>query len=226
MKRIAVVTGANRGIGKEVARGLAEKGFEVIATGRNIDKIKATTEDIGHEVIPVALDVSSQDSCEEFGRFMEENYNRVDVLVNNAGIIGNHPMTEFDMDQIHKVLDTNFFGAMMVTKAVFPLLRKSADARVINVSSGMGAMDSMHSGYAAYRLSKWGLNGFTMLLAGELVGSNIKVNAICPGWCHTDMGGSGAPRTPAKGAETAIWLATEENIPSGKFFRDKKEIAW
>lgn len=226
MNKIAIVTGANRGIGKEIAKQLVDKGMQVIATGRNLEKVTETAHEIGGIITPYVLDVSDEKSCNQFQDYLEQNFPRVDVLVNNAGIIGNRPMTAFDMEQTESVLNTNFYGAMRVTKAIYPLLEKSEGARIINISSGMGALDSMTGGYAAYRLSKWALNGFTLLLAGELANSNIKVNAVCPGWCQTDMGGSGAPRPAAKGAETAIWLATESNVSTGDFYRDKKRISW
>ena len=117
-------------------------------------------------------------------------------------------------------------GAIRMTKAVFPLLKKNEDARIINISSEMGKMSNLSGDHAAYRLSKWAMNGFTIMLSKELQDTNIKVNAMCPGWCHTDMGGTAAPRTPSQGAETATWLATSNDVGSEKFYSNKKEIGW
>ncbi len=225
-QKIAVVSGANRGIGKEIVKQLLEKGFKVIATGRSIDDIKQVAEELGQNVVAVAVDVSSDQSCERFSQFLKENYKKIDVLVNNAGIMGKNPISNFDLTQIEKVMNTNLYGAIRLSKAVFPFLKTSNDGRIINISSGMGEQKSLDGSHAAYRLSKWALNGFTIMLADDLKNTNIKVNAICPGWCKTDMGGSEAPRSSAIGAETAVWLACENIIPNGKFFRDKKEIPW
>ena len=224
--KTAVVTGANRGIGKEIARQLAERGFRVIATGRNLKNVQNAVREIGKSVFAFQTDVADPKSCQLLHNFIAENFPCVDVLVNNAGIYEGGSAIDFDIDRIRKVLETNFFGVMNVTRALWPLLRKSKDARVINLSSGMGAMKDMHSGgYDAYRLSKWSLNGWTMLLAADAPAS-IKVNSMCPGWVRTDMGGPQAPRSPEQGAETAVWLATEPEIPTGKFWRDKKIIDW
>lgn len=156
---------------------------------------------------------------------VESRYGRLDVLINNAGIIGNRPAAAFDLEQVHEVMDTNLYGTIHLTRAMWPLLLKSADARVINISSGMGSLGDQSKGdYAAYRMSKWALNGWTLLLAGDAPEA-VSVNAMCPGWVKTDMGGLGAER-PVEGAETAVWLATEKDIPSGKFWRDKAVIPW
>lgn len=224
--KTAVITGANRGIGKEIARQLALAGFKIILTARDPEKAQRAAGEIGGEVVSMELDVASEESVEAFGILLRDRVSQVDVLVNNAGIIGRRRLLEFDMQEMHEVLETNFFGALRTTRAVLPLMPKSPGSRIINISSEMGAWSELHGGHAAYRLSKVSLNAFTVLLANELRSTSIKVNAMCPGWVRTDMGGSGASRTPEKGAETALWLATEPNIPSGKFFKDKREIAW
>jgi NAD(P)-dependent dehydrogenase (short-subunit alcohol dehydrogenase family) len=225
-QKIAIISGANRGIGKEIAKQLAALDFKVIATGRSLEKIQSISKEIDGDITPVVVDVASTESCDRFSMYLNENFEKVDVLVNNAGIMGNKSISSFDLEQIGKVLNTNLIGAIRLTKAVFPLLSKSNDARIINISSQMGALRNLNGGYAAYRLSKWALNGFTLILASDLNNSNIKVNSICPGWCHTDMGGAGAPKSPAKGAETAVWLATEQSIVNGKFYSDKQIIEW
>ena len=225
-RKIAIVSGSNRGIGREIVKQLVQQEFIVIATGRNLEKITELTISIGQNAIPFSLDVSSDSSCESFSKYLTENFEKIDVLINNAGIIGKSSISDFNMNEIENVINTNFYGALRLTKAVLPLLKKSDDARIINISSGMGELSSLNGSSAAYRLSKWALNGFTIMLAEDLKTNNIKVNALCPGWCSTDMGGAEAPRSSAKGAETAIWLATEKSIPTGKFFRDKRIIAW
>jgi NAD(P)-dependent dehydrogenase (short-subunit alcohol dehydrogenase family) len=225
-QKIAIVSGSNRGIGKEIVKQLVEKGFKVIATGRSLENLQEIANEQGSNVIPVAVDVSSDHSCELFSLFLKENYKKIDVLINNAGIMGKTRISSFDLAQIEKVMNTNFYGALRLSKAVFPLLKNSDDGRIINVSSGMGELGSLDGSHAAYRLSKWALNGFTIMLADDLKDTNIIVNAMCPGWCKTEMGGSEAPRTAAMGAETVVWLATEKKIPNGKFFRYNKIIAW
>lgn len=225
-QRIALVSGANRGIGKEITRQLADQGWLVFATGRLASSIQAVATELGPNVVPLVCDVCRLDQCALAAALIESRCGRLDVLINNAGIIGNRPATAFDLDQIRDVMDTNLFGAIHLTRAMWPLLVKSDDARIINMSSGMGSLaDQSRGDYAAYRMSKWGLNGWTLLLAGDTP-ANITVNAMCPGWVKTDMGGLGAARPVEKGAETAVWLATEPDIPTGKFWRDKSEIPW
>jgi NAD(P)-dependent dehydrogenase (short-subunit alcohol dehydrogenase family) len=225
-QKVAIVSGANRGIGKEIVRQLANLGFKVLATGRKQNALEEIENETDNNVVTKAVDISVDESCKSFSDYLKENFTKVDVLVNNAGIMGNNNLTEFDLVEIEKVMNTNLLGAIRLTKACFPLLKNSSDARIINVSSEMGKLSGLNGSHAAYRLSKWSLNGFTIMLAKELVGTGIKVNAMCPGWCHTDMGGAGAPRTPAQGAETVSWLATSDTIGTGKFYSNKKEISW
>jgi len=127
---------------------------------------------------------------------------------------------------MRETMETNLYGPLMVTRALIPFLKKSDDSRVINLSSTMGQLSSMGAGYAAYRISKTALNSLTLIQSKELAREGIKVNSMCPGWVRTDMGGSNAERPVEKGAETAVWLSTEGKIPTGKFFKDKKEIPW
>src|SRR5262249_54260233 len=139
-------------------------------------------------------------------------FNKIDVLVNNAAIsLSSKSIIHIHIDELRQVLDTNFFGPLMLTKALLPLLKKSDDARVINVSSGMGSWNSLNSSYAAYRLSKLNLNALTIMLADELRGL-VKVNSASPGWVKTEMGGIHATDTPQQGADTILWLATQKNI--------------
>jgi NAD(P)-dependent dehydrogenase (short-subunit alcohol dehydrogenase family) len=133
---------------------------------------------------------------------------------------------DIDLENVKKVMETNFYGAWRMIQIFLPLLLKSDDSRIINISSGLGELNKLTGSYPGYSLSKAALNALTIMFSNELAGKNITINAMCPGWVKTDMGGPDAPREVAEGADTAVWLATEKAIPSGKFFRDRKEISW
>jgi NAD(P)-dependent dehydrogenase (short-subunit alcohol dehydrogenase family) len=226
-QQIILITGTNRGIGLGIGKAMAALGWQVIATGRTQAKAEEAAHAIGHGAIGIALDVTSEDSVREAADQLAKRFDHLDVLINNAGVMGNHPMQDFDLPQISHVMDANFMGPIRTSKYFLPLLRKSHDGRMVNVSSGMGELASLESGgYGAYRLSKTSLNAFTILLAAELRSTSVKVMAMCPGWVKTDMGGVGASRSVEQGAETAIWLSTANDVQSGKFYRDKKIIAW
>lgn len=226
-KKIAVVTGGNRGIGREVCRQLAAAGVMVVLTARDFDKAEKVSDELTGEVIPFKLDVTDAGDSEALYRFLLDSYNHLDILVNNAGTNpGAKGLITSDIEEIQSVYNANFFGPLIVVKALYSLLAKSDSGRIINVASGMGALKDLSGNYAAYRLSKAGLNAQTIILADELKHTNIKVNSVCPGWVRTDMGGSTAPRSVEQGAETIVWLALEKDIPTGKFFRDKKEISF
>lgn len=226
-KRIILVTGANRGIGFEICRQLAEMDQHVILTARNEEKGKAASAKLNGEVDFLRLDMTAPETFAEARRIIEEKYGKLDVLINNAGISkGSKGFDQAAMEDIRFVMETNLFGPVALIKTLLPLLLKSDDSRIINISSGMGAINDAGSGYAAYRLSKASLNAFSAFLAKDLSGTHIKVNAVCPGWVRTDMGGPLALRSVAKGAETAVWLATATSIPNGKFVRDQKVINW
>jgi len=235
-RTIAVVTGAGRGIGFETARQLAKRGMKVVLAARDPEKGRAAAARLRGEnldVDDVPLDVTSDESVREFARHVEKAYGRVDVLVNNAGIMIDgktgvpeaNSVTRTDVETLRKTMETNVYGALRVTQALLPLMPRS-DARIVNVSSGMGQLSDMNGGWTGYRLSKVSLNALTRIFADELKDTGIRVNSICPGWVKTDMGGPGAQRTPEKGAETIVWLATEPSVPTGGFFRDKKPIPW
>lgn len=223
MNRIVLVTGASRGIGAEICRQLLEKGCHTIRAARNIADLPPESDNASN----IQLDVNSIKQIETAVASVEKEFGRLDVLINNAGVIGPESFGSVTIEAIDKVLMTNYMGPLHTTIGFLPLLRLSDDARVINVSSGMGERESLKAGgYAGYRLSKAGLNSQTVLAASDLATDGIKVNAVCPGWVRTDMGGAGAHRPVEKGAETPVWLATESSIPTGKFFRDKKVIDW
>ena len=222
MSPVALVTGASRGIGAEIVRQLAaDHGFLVFAGARDPEEV---AEQEGVE--PIRLDVTDQSTIDAARERIEADPGRLDVLVNNAGITGPWAdrAAEEDLDQAHAVLETNLFGAWRLTQAVVPLLRSSDDARIVNVSSGAGQLNDMNGGYPSYRISKSGLNALTRILANEE--SGIRANSVCPGWVRTDMGGRGAPRSVEEGADTAVWLATDPDVGSGGFFRNRQPIPW
>lgn len=224
-KKTILITGANRGIGKEIARQMAELGWQVIVAARNFEAATNVAGEIGHDAFAVRLDVTDIAVIGQAAETIRQKSGRLDVLVNNAAIMGSSPMRSFDLDEMEQTMDTNLMGPIRTAKSFMPLMKESDDARMINLSSGMGELASLRSGgYAAYRLSKTSLNAFTILLASEL--QSVKVFAMCPGWVQTDMGGKGAPRPVSKGAETAVWLATDKQPVSGNFYRDKKVISW
>ncbi len=224
--KTALVTGGNRGLGFEIARGLHEKGFLVIVTSRSAKKAKQAAAEIGENTIPVELDQSKESSIKKAAKQISESIDQLDVVINNAGIMGTKPLTEFDTEQVETVWRTNAFGPLLIIKHFKELLDRSSHPRIINMSSGMGEIKGLQAGgYFAYRWSKWALNGLTLQLAADLP-HRYFVAAMCPGWCQTDMGGQNAPRSAEQGADTAIWLATENNLPSGKFWRDRREIHW
>jgi NAD(P)-dependent dehydrogenase (short-subunit alcohol dehydrogenase family) len=235
-RKIAVVTGAGRGIGFETARQLAKHGMKVVLAARDPEKGRAAVASLRGEDLDVddaRLDVASDESVREFARHVEKTYGRVDVLVNNAGIMidgktnatGSKSVTQADVETLRKTMETNVYGALRVTQALLPLMPRS-DARIVNVSSGMGQLSDMNGGWTGYRLSKVSLNALTRIFADELKDTGIRVNSICPGWVKTDMGGSNAPRTPEEGADTIVWLATEPRVPTGGFFRNRQPIPW
>jgi NAD(P)-dependent dehydrogenase (short-subunit alcohol dehydrogenase family) len=221
-RRVALVSGASRGIGAEIARELAaDQGFLVFAGARNPNDVERAG-----GIEPVRLDVTDQVTVDAAHDRLETDAGRLDVLVNNAGITGRWSETaaEEDLEHAHAVLETNLFGAWRLTQTMLPLLRRSDDGRIVNVSSGAGQLSEMNGGYPSYRISKAGLNALTRILSNEE--SGIRVNSMCPGWVQTDMGGRGAPRTVEEGADTAIWLATDTSVGSGGFFRNRKPIPW
>ena len=221
---VALVSGASRGIGREIARQLAaDHGFSVLAGAR--DPGGAGEPD--HDAIEwVKLDVTDQASVEALAEQVGSEPGRLDVLVNNAGVYGgSEGVADFDLDAAHEVLETNVFGVWRLTRAMMPLLRDSERARIVNVSSGAGQLSDMGGGRAAYRVSKAGLNVLTRVLAADE--DRILTNSMCPGWVRTDMGGDNATRSVEEGADTAVWLATlADDGPSGGFFRNREPIPW
>jgi NAD(P)-dependent dehydrogenase (short-subunit alcohol dehydrogenase family) len=228
-KRIAVVTGGNRGIGYEICRQLAAQGLLVVLTARDREKARRAAGLLGPDVIPFDLDVTVPDGARRLAEFLDGEMGGVDVLVNNAGVFLDREFGGLDvpMEVVRDSLETNLLGPWRLSQAVIPLMRGRGYGRIVNVSSGMGAMSEMAGGYPAYRVSKGGLNALTRILADELRGTNILVNVMCPGWVQTEMGGPRAPRPVDQGADTAVWLATlPDGGPTGQFFRDRRQIPW
>lgn len=229
--KVALVTGGNRGIGLGIVEGLAREGFYVYMGCRNTETGKLALdflEEYAGKIEMIKLDVTRKESINQAAVMVEKKSGKLDVLVNNAGIIGKRKsaLKDGDVKEMKEVMKVNFYGPMRMIHAFLPLLRKSRDGRIINVSSGMGALDDLFGGYAAYRLSKAGLNAQTILISNDLRGDRIKVFAMCPGWVKTEMGGAEAPRSVEKGAETVIWLATTDAAETGKFYRDMNIIPW
>jgi NAD(P)-dependent dehydrogenase (short-subunit alcohol dehydrogenase family) len=225
---IAVVSGANRGIGGETARQLAERGYEVIVTARDEQAARAMADEIGGTALQ--LDVSDPGSIARAAAAIADDPGSLDVLVNNAGIGSDFGVagTEPDFDAIQRALHTNFFGAYRLSIALLPLLRRSEHPRIVNVSSGMGAINEMGGWSPGYRVSKAALNAMTRILATELEGDGVKVNSACPGLVATDMGEQfGASKPVEDGAAGVVWLATlPDDGPTGGFFRDGRQISF
>jgi NAD(P)-dependent dehydrogenase (short-subunit alcohol dehydrogenase family) len=219
---VALVTGTSRGIGAEIARRLvADHDFVVFAGARDPDDVEE-----GDGIIPIELDVTDQDEVYAALETIGADPGHLDALVNNAGIYGD-PIgaAEYDLDRAREVFEVNTFGPWRLCQAFLPLLQRSSQPRIVNVSSGAGQLSDMNGGRAAYRLSKAALNALTRTLASDE--REVKVNAMCPGWVRTDMGGASAPKSVHEGADTAVWLATlDQDGPTGGFFRDREPIPW
>ena len=228
---VAVVTGANRGIGREVAGQLAGRGFLVVLGSRDSERGKQAASQLdpsGLRVIAYQLDVADQASIQAMARWVTEQLGRTDVVINNAAI---HYDTwqracSADLDIVEEALQTNLLGAWRTTQALLPLLRRSPHPRIINVSSEAGSISEMTGGAPAYSVSKAALNALTRLLAGELRADRILVNAVCPGWTATDMGEGGGRPIP-EGAASVVWAALlPDDGPTGGFYRDGQALPW
>ncbi|MCB0834015.1 MAG: SDR family NAD(P)-dependent oxidoreductase [Bacteroidetes bacterium] len=222
--KIILITGAGRGIGFETARQLHDEGHTVLLGVRSGRTPGFAPEE---RWLTLKLDVTRQPDIDAAADFIQKKFGRLDVLINNAGIgIGNKSLDQADVEEVKSIFDVNFYGPMRMNISCVSLLKKSDNARIINVSSQMGALAELSSGYAGYRLSKAGLNAQTMLLANELRSTGIRVVSVCPGWVKTDMGGAGAPRPVTEGAAGIVWLATSDRIETGSFYHDREVIPW
>jgi NAD(P)-dependent dehydrogenase (short-subunit alcohol dehydrogenase family) len=232
MGRIALVTGANRGIGTEICRQLGQLGMTVILTARDSFKGEAAAERLRAQGLDIHfqhLDVREQANVEEARARVLRQFGRLDVLVNNAAILLDEGVRFLDIS--YELLQTTFivntFGPFLTCKAFIPTMRENCYGRIVNISSEYGQMAQQTSDTSAYKLSKLALNGMTRILAEELVGTNIKVNSMCPGWVRTEMGGPHADLSVEQGADTAVWLATlPDDGPSGGFFQRREPLAW
>jgi len=233
VQRIAVVTGANRGIGFEICRQLAKKSVDVVLTARSAAKGREACRRLAQEGLAVRfhpLDVTKEASVARLGTFVNRMLGRVDILINNAGIYPERPTrtSRADLRLAREILETNLFGAWRLAQELLPLMKRQRYGRIVNVSSGSGQFaEGLHPDHPGYAVSKAAKNALTAMLADELRGTNILVNAVCPGWVRTDMGGPAAPRSISKGADTPVWLALlPDGGPSGRFFRDRRPIPW
>jgi NAD(P)-dependent dehydrogenase (short-subunit alcohol dehydrogenase family) len=234
--RIALVTGANRGLGFETCRQLAQCGFHVILTSRDRQRGVEATNALRAEGLGVThhlLDVTRLEHVASIHDFLIDKYGRLDVLVNNAGAFldpEQASILDVPIERIGRTLDVNFYGPLHMIRAFAPVMKANNYGRVVNVSSiggSLSLMSTLRGKVAAYRISKAALNAVTRLTAGAVKDYDIKVNSMCPGTIRTRMGGPKAPQSPAQGAETIIWLATlPSSGPSGKFFRDRKRLDW
>ncbi|MFR9726622.1 SDR family oxidoreductase [Streptomyces sp. MS19] len=228
---VAVVTGANRGIGLEVVRQLAKAGYTAVLGSRDPAKGEAAAKPLissGLDVVPARLDVDDAATVEALAARITDTYGRCDVLVNNAAILYDtwqRPATA-DLDVVRQALETNLLGAWRTTQAFVPLLRESPHGRIVNVSSGGGSISGMGAGAPAYCVSKAALNASTRMLAADLRAHGVLVNAVCPGWVATDMGGAGG-RPVSEGARSVMWaVELPDNGPTGGFFRDGRPLDW
>ncbi len=236
--RVAVVTGANRGIGLWTCRELVKLGLKVVLTSRDDSKGQQAAAQLGDEGIELdhhQLDVCDEESLEAFSAELRERYGRLDVLINNAGAVFEPAgskgratsIFDIEIDSFNKSFETNTLGALRCCRHLLPLMRDNGYGRVVNVSTGLASLTEMASGWPAYRVSKAALNAVTLILAAELEGTNIKVNSVCPGWVQTDLGGPDASRPIEDSVDTILWLATlRDEGPSGGFFRDCKLVPW
>ena len=228
---VAVVTGANRGIGREVVRALAASGYLVVLGSRDPARGEAAAAGLGGAsagVVACALDVADDASVRAAAAWVGDALGRCDALVNNAAIDYDTDAraTTADLDRVHRAMETNLFGAWRTALAFLPLLRESPHPRIVNVSSGSGSLADMSAGTPAYSVSKAALNALTRILAAELRSERVLVNAVCPGWVATDMGGAGG-RPVADGAASVTWaVLLGDDGPTGGFFRDGRPVAW
>jgi NAD(P)-dependent dehydrogenase (short-subunit alcohol dehydrogenase family) len=228
---LIVVTGGNRGIGFEICRQLAGRGAQVVLTARKPEAGEKAVQELARQGLAVQfhpLDVTGPQSVAALRDFLERTFSRLDVLINNAGILTAEraPGLEVDLATVRATLETNTLAPLYLSQTLTPLLKRSRAGRIVNVSSGLGALSTMAGGYAAYRISKTALNAVTGILAAELVGA-VAVNSVCPGWVRTDMGGPNAERDVSQGADSAVWLALDAPQDlTGKFVRDRKVIPW
>jgi NAD(P)-dependent dehydrogenase (short-subunit alcohol dehydrogenase family) len=238
-KRIAVITGANRGLGLGTAEQLAKNGFKVLMLGRRLAEVEKHAQTIlanGGDAEAYQVDVTNAAEVERFTKQVTEKYGTIHCLINNAGAFldrdrntqaGEPSIMATDPKLVSESFEINTIGPMRMCQAMIPLLKRADHGTIVNLSSGMGQLADMDGYYPAYRMSKTALNAMTRVFASELANTKIKVNAVCPGWVKTDMGGPNATRSLAEGVSGIVWAASlDARGPTGGFFRDGKSIPW
>jgi NAD(P)-dependent dehydrogenase (short-subunit alcohol dehydrogenase family) len=230
--RVAIVTGANRGLGLETSRQLLEQGVLVVLAGRDRAALDEAASRLGADdqrAMTVRMDVADAATITRARRDVLQRFGRVDILVNNAAVLvaEDGDVLEITSDDYRQTFDTNVFGVIEVCRAFVPDMARAGYGRVVNVSSGAGQLAAMTTYAPAYSMSKAALNAFTRLLAHTYRDAGVLVNAVDPGWVRTDMGGPSAPRSPQEGADSIVWAATlSDDGPTGGFFRDRRQITW
>ena len=230
--RVALVTGANRGIGYEICRQLAAMGIEVFLGARDpvkAEKAAARLADDGLPVRPVTLDVTSDESIRSATEQVDTACGRLDILINNAGIFvdKNGRAETIDLDRVRQTMETNTYGPILLCQAAIPSMKRRGYGRIVNLASELGSLTDMQTLYPAYRMSKTALIAYTRILANELAGTGVLANSMCPGWVKTEMGGPNAERAVEDSVDTALWLATlPDDGPTGGFFKDREELPW
>jgi NAD(P)-dependent dehydrogenase (short-subunit alcohol dehydrogenase family) len=230
--RVALVTGANRGLGLETSRQLLAKGLRVVLTGRDEGAVARALRDLHeHEdcAMTVSMDVTDVASIKSAQQAIAQRFGSVDILVNNAAVLlyEDEAVLSIPSEAYRRTFDTNVFGVIDVCRVFAPAMARAGYGRIVNVSSGAGQLATMSTYAPAYSMSKAALNAFTRILAHTYQSSGVLVNAVDPGWVKTDMGGPSAPRSPQEGTDTIVWLATlPDDGPSGGFFHDRRAIEW
>lgn len=235
---VALVTGANRGLGRQTAAELARRGLRVVLACRDAGAGEGAARNLrseGWHAIALPLELDDELALQQLVAEVEHRYQRLDVLINNAGAMlesglgqqGQPPkLADVDRECLQRSLDTHLLGAYVLCRAVLPGMNRRGYGRIVNVSSGMGALTGMEAGFPAYRIAKAALNALSCAVAAEAE-QGVKVNSVCPGWVQTDLGGAKAPRTVQQGAEGIVWAATlPADGPSGGFFRDGQPLSW
>ena len=232
-RRVALVTGANRGLGLETSRQLLAKGLSVVLAGRDGGALERARRSLAEHhqrsALTVQMDITCVESIAAAQRAVTEQLGSVDVVVNNAAVLlgENDDVLSIPADDFRRTFETNLFGMIEVCRAFVPGMVRAGYGRVVNVSSGAGQLATMSTYAPAYSMSKAAVNAFTRILADTHRADGVLVNAVDPGWVRTDMGGPSAPRSPKEGADTIVWLATlPDSGPTGGFFRDRRAIDW
>jgi len=232
VKRVALVTGSNRGIGFDICRQLGQAGYVVVATARDAAKGARTEQALRAEGVEAhfhPLDVTAAEGARQAAGFVARELGRLDALVNNAAVSidSEESLEHVDLDIMRQTLEANFLGALRCCQSFLPMMREQGYGRIVNVSSGRGSFSKLAAGGPCYRISKTALNALTVILADEVKETNVLVNAMTPGWVRTRLGGMQAPRSTSEGAEAAVWLAMlPDDGPRGRFFKDREEFPW